>query len=165
MNGIVASEPAGAVDATLSPIEAARLVTLEAVIDAGLQTFVHVGNALLEIRDRRLYRETHSTLEDYCRDKWQMSRPRAYQLIEAAEVVGNLSTVVDIPPATERQARPLTVLEPDGQREAWQIAVDTAPEGKITAAHDADAGGVMDRFMVFELAASAIVLIVLAWLG
>jgi site-specific DNA-methyltransferase (adenine-specific) len=63
-----------------------------------------------------------------------MSRPRAYQLIEAATVATNLSTMVDIP-TTERQARPLTVLDPEQQREAWQRAVETAPNGKVTAAH------------------------------
>lgn len=55
-----------------------------------------------------------------------MSRPRAYQMIEAASVVTNLSTTVDIP-STERQARPLATLEPEQQREAWKRAVETAP--------------------------------------
>lgn len=36
-------------------------------------------------------------------------------------------------PANERQARPLSRLEPDKQREAWQRAVETAPDGRITA--------------------------------
>lgn len=114
--------------------EKQRLEVLESVIDAGMQTFVHVGNALLEIRDGRLYRQTHSTFEDYCRERWGMSRPRAYQLIEAAETVSNLSTIVDILPTAETHIRPLTTLEPAQQREAWQRAVETAPNGKVTAA-------------------------------
>jgi len=36
-------------------------------------------------------------------------------------------------PVSERQARPLARLEPDQQKQAWQKAVETAPEG--TAAH------------------------------
>ena len=36
---------------------------------------------------------------------------------------------------TESQARPLSKLEPEQQRQAWQKAVETAPEGKVTAAH------------------------------
>ena len=43
-----------------------------------------------------------------------------------------MSTTVDIP---ERQIRPLARLEPEQQRTAWQKAVETAPEGKVTAAH------------------------------
>ena len=44
-------------------------------------TFIEVGKALLAIRDAKLYRKTHKTFEAYCRDRWEMSRPRAYQLI------------------------------------------------------------------------------------
>lgn len=118
----------------LSLIEVQRLNVLESVIDAGLQTFVHVGNALLEIRDNRLYRQTHGTFEAYCGDRWQMSRIHAYRMIEAATVVGNLLPTGNIPTA-ERQARPLTTLQPEAQREVWQVAVETAPNGKVTAAH------------------------------
>jgi hypothetical protein len=35
----------------------------------------------------------------------------------------------------EKQLRPLTSLPPPQQAEAWQRAVETAPEGKVTAAH------------------------------
>ena len=53
----------------LSVVEVQRLEALESVIDAGMQTFVHVGNALLEIRDNRLYRNTHRTIEEYCQER------------------------------------------------------------------------------------------------
>ena len=115
--------------------EAERLAALEATIAQGLQTFVDVGNALLEIRDSRLYRTTHGTFEDYCRERWGFSRPRAYQLIDAAQVAGNLSTLVDTPIKSETHLRPLAGLPPELQREAWAAAVQTAPNGKVTAAH------------------------------
>lgn len=121
-------------DLTIS--ESGRLEELERVIDAGMQTFVHVGNALLEIRDSRLYRQTHGTFEEYCRDRWQMERRHAYRLIDAAQVVENVSNWTQIEaPATESQARPLAALAPDAQRQVWQQAVETAPNGKVTAAH------------------------------
>ncbi len=60
----------------------------------------------MEIRDKRLYRQTHSTFEAYCRERWGWSRQRAYQQIEAASYVSSLSTGVD-KPETERQARAL----------------------------------------------------------
>lgn len=63
-----------------------------------------------------------------------MSKTHANRMIDSAEVVGNL-TPIGVIPATESQARPLTVLEPEAQREAWQRAVETAPNGKVTAAH------------------------------
>lgn len=115
--------------------EAERLAALEATIAQGLQTFVDVGNALLEIRDSRLYRTTHGTFEDYCRERWGMSRSYAHRTIEAAQVATNLLPIGNVIPATESQARPLAALPADLQREVWQQAVDTAPNGKVTAAH------------------------------
>jgi hypothetical protein len=44
-------------------------------------------------------------------------RPRAYQLIDVAEIAGNLSTIVD-KPTHESQVRPMAGLEPEQQREA-----------------------------------------------
>lgn len=121
----------------LALAESTRLAELESTIDAGLRTFVDVGNALLEIRDSRLYRQTFGTFEDYCRERWGFNSSRARQLIGAAETVRNLESVTTVTlfPATESQARPLTRLEPEQQREAWQRAVETAPNGKVTAAH------------------------------
>lgn len=121
--------------------ETTRLAELEQVVERGLATFVDVGLALMEVRDARLYRATHATFEDYCRERWRMSRIRAHQLIGAASVTENLLTTVNTLPANEAQARPLARLTtPEEQREAWQEAVETAPrddagEPRITAAH------------------------------
>ena len=55
------------------------------------------------------------TFEAYCRGRWGMSRIHAHRMIEAAVVTENLLPIGNIP-ATERQARPLTQLEPEVQR-------------------------------------------------
>lgn len=122
-------------DLALTVNEQTELEKLETTISNGLQTFVEVGSALMTIRDQRLYRLAHSTFDDYCRDRWSISRIHAHRLIESAAVVGNLLPIGNTVPATESQARPLTALQPEQQREAWQQAVDTAPNGKVTAAH------------------------------
>lgn len=111
-----------------------ELEQLEGVIQKNIGAFYEVGRALMEIRDKGLYRDVlgYDTFETYCKQRWDLSRPRAYQLIEAVTVKENLSTTVDIP---ERQIRPLAKLQPEQQRTAWQKAVETAPEGKVTAAH------------------------------
>jgi hypothetical protein len=75
------------------------------------------------------------SLEPYVEQRWKISRPRAYQLIAAAQVVETVSTVVDIVPVNEAQARPLTALSPEQQAEVWQEAVKTAPPSGITAKH------------------------------
>ena len=71
--------------------EARRLDELEQVVETGLTVFVKVGNALLEIRDSRLYRQQFPTFEAYCRERWGIERRQAYRLIDAAEVVSNVS--------------------------------------------------------------------------
>jgi hypothetical protein len=63
-------EPHALAQRALSLTESSRRAELEEVIELGLATFITVGNALLEIRDSRLYRDTHATLEDYCRERW-----------------------------------------------------------------------------------------------
>lgn len=115
--------------------EKQRFTECELVIERGIKTFVDVGSALLEIRDNRYYREGFATFEEYCRERWGFARSTAYQYIAAAEVVEDVRHGGQILPATERQARPLTSLEPEQRREAWITAVETAPDGKVTAAH------------------------------
>jgi len=131
----VKQEEAVEMQASITKIEQARLKKCEEKIERGLETFFEVGAALLEIRDTRLYRGGYSTFEDYCRERWGMSRQRAHQYIEASEVVGNLSTIVDIP-STESQARELVALKPEYQAGAWARVLENAHgrgNGKITA--------------------------------
>lgn len=118
----------------MNEIEIGRWQICKHIVRDGLQKFYEVGEALLEIRDSRLYRNDYSTFEECCSKEWGISRPRAYQLMDAAGMVDRLSTIVDILPTTESQARPLAILEPDQQVQAWQKAIEIAPEGKITAA-------------------------------
>lgn len=97
----------------LVPVEADRLARLEATIAAGLNTFVEVGNALAEVREARLYRATHDTFEAYCADRWQISRPRAYELMNAASAVSAMADTGAPLPTNERQARALAPLKDD----------------------------------------------------
>ncbi len=54
------------------------------------RAFYEAGRALRELRDRRLYRSTHKTFEEYCSDRFGFKRRHPYQLIDAANVVDNL---------------------------------------------------------------------------
>jgi len=99
-----------------------------------------VGMALMEIRDNKLYQfkngGKYETFEAYCKGVWDFKRTYAFYMIESARVVENVHHgEQNIPlPSTERQCRPFTKLIPEQQRIAWQKAVETAPEGKVTAA-------------------------------
>jgi hypothetical protein len=117
---------------SLSTTERGALRDCEAVIERGVKTFVEVGQALLRIRDERLYRVDYKTFEEYCRDRWGWNRRYANRQIEAAGVVENLTPMGVTPeilgpmgpiPQNERQARELAPLPPDGQRAVWNQAV------------------------------------------
>jgi hypothetical protein len=114
-------------------IQVDRLCELEAVIQRGLASFVEVGNALLEVRESRLYRAEHATFEDYCKERWGMDRRYANRIIEAVEVANLLGPMGPIP-ESERQARELVPLkaEPAKLREAWQAVQSSG--APITAA-------------------------------
>ena len=118
----------------LTVIERNNLVELEETIQKHLSAFYEVGFALMQIRDNRLYRETYATFEEYCREKWHFSKTHANRLISSAEVADNL-TPMGVIPQSERSIRPLSPLPPQEQREVYQEAVRTAPEGKVTAKH------------------------------
>ncbi len=95
--------------------------------------FVQTGSALRELRDRRLYRSTHKTFEEYCQDRFSFTRRSVDYLIAASDVVENLKMRTigsQILPTNERQVRPLTNLEPDEQRQLWEQAVEAAG-GKV----------------------------------
>lgn len=68
--------------------------------------------------------------------EFQQGQAYLYRQLEAAQTEKVISPTGEnqIP---ERQLRPLTKLrdDPEKQKEAWQKAVDTAPDGKVTAAH------------------------------
>jgi len=56
------------------------------------RAFFEAGLALRELRDKKLYRNTHKTFEAYCQQRFGYKRARSYQLIDAAIVFENLST-------------------------------------------------------------------------
>ncbi|ODH03082.1 hypothetical protein A4S05_21045 [Nostoc sp. KVJ20] len=113
------------------------------------RAFFEAGKALTELRDRRLYRSTHKTFEEYCRDRFGHSRQQSNYLIAAAGVYENLTTIgcqnvanenlttngSQILPTSERQVRSMTKLEPQEQQEVWLRAVELAggkvPTGRI----------------------------------
>lgn len=128
-------QPNGVIEDALSSPEYDRLEELETIVSKGLAGFFEVGKALNEINEKRLYRQYHQTFEAYLADQWQIDRSRGYQMIVAAQVADEMSTMVDIPqPANERQARALKPLsgQPAKMAEAMAQAAE-ATDGKPTA--------------------------------
>ena len=100
-----------------------ELERCEVVIKQGLKTFVEVGQALMLIRDKRLYRSEFGTFENYCNEKWDLTRQHVNRLVKTSQVVSNLEPLGS-KPQTETHARPLTKLEPELQQEAWQETIN-----------------------------------------
>jgi hypothetical protein len=120
----------------LRPVLTARekgdLEKAERKIATGLKSFLEVGLALKQIRDKRLYRQQFDTFEEYVAKRWEMSRPRAYELCAASEVMSDLSGIPDIRvlPENEAQANPLTRLKtPRHRQKAWLMALKLAKAG------------------------------------
>jgi len=117
----------------LTVIERNNLVELEETIQKNLTAFYEVGFALMQIRDNKLYREIYGTFEEYCKSKWGLARNRAYQLIDGYKVQENVQNFGQI---KESHTVPLSkIKDPAEQREVYQRAVETAPDGKVTAKH------------------------------
>jgi len=125
----------------LSAQEELRLEQLEKVVVENFQTFIQVGQALTEIRERKLYRIKAMTFERYCKELFDIAKSRANQLMDAAGVVENFHNCGSFPegsrllPINEAQVRPLAKLNPDQQVVVWKAAVESAPKGRITASH------------------------------
>lgn len=119
-------------DIALASDEAARLAEQEAVIERGIKTFYEVGLALADIRDRKLYRVGYGTFEEYAEKRWQMSRPRAYELMAAAEVVSGIPDTLPKPVNAGQAAALGRIPEPE-RADVWAATVERT-DGKPTAA-------------------------------
>lgn len=58
-----------------------------------------------------------------------------YNVLYAAQIEANIYSTEQIGQIPERHLRPLQDVESEDQREVWQRALDTAPDGKMTSAH------------------------------
>ena len=109
-----------------------RLTHLENIIANNQHRFYEIGQALKEIRDSRLYKLIlFTTFKAYARARWDIGRSQAYRLIDAYNVISNLSPIGDRLPGNETQTRSLVPLSPPEQRKIWKDFLSTGTE--ITA--------------------------------
>jgi len=117
----------------LNLVERRDLERCETEIRKDLGAFVRVGQAMLEIKERKLYREKYSTFEQYCQQSWGYKRHYAYHLLSAAAVCSEMLTMVNIsPPENERQVGPLHGLSGEEAAAAWKRAAEVAGSRRIT---------------------------------
>lgn len=85
---------------------------LQKVVEKACDAQWEMAAALNEIRERRLYRADYPPFETHCKRAHAFSRPRAYQLIDAAEVRKQIEIVYHgrQMPTSERQCRELAIV-------------------------------------------------------
>jgi hypothetical protein len=94
----------------LSTADSNRLKVLEEIVSKTEHHFIMCGNALMEIRDKKLYRVHYDNFNDYVKAKWFKGRDWAYRMINAAVVVKELPTKLSPMVNNERVARELSAV-------------------------------------------------------
>jgi hypothetical protein len=116
-------------------VDAERLAELEATIELGLDAFVRTGQALEEIRTRRLYLLTHVSFEAYLRERWNLSHPRGFALCNAAQVANALEAQGERPNGGESALRELLpVLREQGPEATARVFREVAENGELPGA-------------------------------
>lgn len=141
----------GATMKELSKIEQDALRDCEEVIAKGMTNFRDVGEALMRIRDEKLFRQKFGTFEEYCQTTWDFGKRRANQIIAATKVELIESTPQKksgkkisqsgdrdienavLQPSTDSQVRALSSLPESEQPAAWSEAVESAGGKQPTA--------------------------------
>jgi hypothetical protein len=90
----------------LSQEERTLYLELMAVVQKNWDSWIEMAEALAKIRDLRLYREEFASFEEFCKQRFGMTRSRAYQLIQSAEILEGLPPNVP-KPRTEAVVRVL----------------------------------------------------------
>lgn len=126
------------ITATLTPDERVLLTECEQTITEGLHTFYEVGIALKHIDELRLYRESNTDFDTYCRERWGFTGTHGYRQIKAATIIDEVSPLGD-DLAHEKTVRPLSILvDPLEKRLAIQLAFAaaavTVPSKRVTEA-------------------------------
>ena len=118
----------------LPTAQQAELLGYESVIDKGLDAYLAVGQALLAIQQKKLYRATHRRFQDYVKDRFAISQSNSYRLMEQSETFlrleeaiqeAGLATTLPLP-TVGKHLEVLTQL-PEAQRASvWQKVVEEA---------------------------------------
>ena len=92
---------------TPQPIDSdAELEQLEGVITKGLTTYIEVGEALERIRCSKAYKtlRNFNTFEAYVKERFQLSKGRAYAVISAAKTALKVQELTGQAPKTAKEA-------------------------------------------------------------
>ena len=130
------------IDSRLTTEEEQLLINCEKTIETGLQTFYEVGQALLTVKDRKLFRDKYRTFAEYSRQRWDLRSNYANRYVRATIVCQALQST-GVLPKNEHQARTLGKLPEEQWLPAWQSAIEAA-KGEVELCHIEQA---VERFL------------------
>src|SRR5690606_14593219 len=104
------------------------------VCSSDLEAWREIGEALIRIRDKDLYRDRYATFESYCQDRWSLARRTAYQMIEAVRLcaiahITNPEQAKALAPALN----PKNGGSPERVREVYSLAQERSGKEQPTA--------------------------------
>ncbi len=119
-------------EAPLTEAEKRDRDKFEETIRAGDDSDLDRNKALRAMRERRLYRESHRSFSEYCRDKWDLSEQRASQLIQWDEEIEMLADKIDekLIPKSERAIRELRRALDKNKEEVLKLASEKSNGGR-----------------------------------
>ncbi len=99
---------------TLPGMSKEELARLESTIKQGLKSFMQVGHALQQIRDKRGFLlKGYKTFEAYCEKEFQFSLRHGERMMLAAQTSDTVKRITGEAPANEAVARVLTSVAKD----------------------------------------------------
>ncbi len=119
----------------LNKKELVELEKLENQFRKGAESFLMMGKALAEIKEKELYL-SYKTFERYCEEKWDLHRMTGHRLIKAWETYSGLTEIgyKKQLPSTESQFRELSIVEDvTVQVEILDKLHDVHPDSPLTA--------------------------------
>lgn len=129
--------------ALLAPASPSTLGELERRVETALVRLTdsrfEAARCLIEIRDRKLYTESHATFAMYVEDRWGKTLSWAYRQLKAVDTFDLLveqieADAIELPlPTCEAQTRPLSSLPAEDRVHVWHEAVEDA-EGEVPTA-------------------------------
>ena len=112
-----------------------RLEELETTIRQGMESFMTVGTAICEIREKKLWRQrNYSSFEDYFKSEFKISKAHGYRLMNHAKICKQLGVSPSEVP--EKVVRPLSAIKDESAlRQVWKAATADSngdrPSGSI----------------------------------
>ena len=126
---VEAEETSPANELPLTVTEEDRYAELNAVVHRHKEACHELCMALQIIHDQRLYRKKYKSFKEYCKKELGFSRAHGYRLLDAAQVIAEMSPIGDIPKI--KNVHQALALKKAKQRE---LQPDTAPAERVVNA-------------------------------